>query len=66
MSLKEKKLQGNGQMDRIFKTLEIKLTLGVHVSLPWAYIYVYEGGSESSVTGVITLLIEIIGCCIIP
>ena len=26
----------------------------------------YEGGSESSVTGVITLLIGIIGCCIIP
>ena len=27
---------------------------------------VYEGGSESSVIGVITLLIDIIGCCIIP
>ena len=26
----------------------------------------YEGGSESFVTGVITLLIDIIGCCIIP
>ena len=26
----------------------------------------YEGGSESSVIGVITLLIDIIGCCIIP
>ena len=26
----------------------------------------YEGGSESSVIGVITLLIYIIGCCIIP
>ena len=26
----------------------------------------YEGGSESSVIGVITLLINIIGCCIIP
>ena len=28
--------------------------------------YMYEGGSESSVIGVITLLIDIIGCCIIP
>ena len=27
---------------------------------------VYEGGSESSVIGVLTLLIDIIGCCIIP
>ena len=26
----------------------------------------YEGGSESSVIGAITLLIDIIGCCIIP
>ena len=26
----------------------------------------YEGGSESSVIGVITLLINIIGCCILP
>ena len=26
----------------------------------------YEGGSESSVIGVITLLIDIIGCCIMP
>ena len=26
----------------------------------------YEGGSESSVIGVVTLLIDIIGCCIIP
>ena len=26
----------------------------------------YKGGSESSVIGVITLLIDIIGCCIIP
>ena len=26
----------------------------------------YEGGSESSVIGVITLLIYMIGCCIIP
>ena len=26
----------------------------------------YEGGSESSVKGVITLLIDMIGCCIIP
>ena len=26
----------------------------------------YEGGSESSVIGLITLLIDIIGCCIIP
>ena len=26
----------------------------------------YEGGSESSVIGVITLLIDMIGCCIIP
>ena len=27
---------------------------------------VYEGGSESSVIGIITLLINMIGCCIIP
>ena len=27
---------------------------------------IYEGGSESSVIGVITLLIDMIGCCIIP
>ena len=27
---------------------------------------IYEGGSESSVIGVITLLIDIIGCCIMP
>ena len=27
---------------------------------------VYEGGSESSVIGVITLLIDMISCCIIP
>ena len=26
----------------------------------------YEGGSESFVIGVITLLIDIIGCCIMP
>ena len=26
----------------------------------------YEGGSESYVIGVITLLIDIIGCCIMP
>ena len=26
----------------------------------------YEGDSESSVIGVITLLIDIIGCCIMP
>ena len=26
----------------------------------------YEGGSESSVIGVITLLRDMIGCCIIP
>ena len=26
----------------------------------------YEGGSESSVIGFITLLIDMIGCCIIP
>ena len=26
----------------------------------------YEGGSESSVIGVITLSIDMIGCCIIP
>ena len=26
----------------------------------------YEGGSESSVIGIITLLINMIGCCIIP
>ena len=26
----------------------------------------YEGGSESFVIGVITLLIYMIGCCIIP
>ena len=26
----------------------------------------YEGGSESSVIGVITLLIDMINCCIIP
>ena len=30
------------------------------------YVHSYEGGSESSVIGVITLLIDIIGCCIIP
>ena len=28
--------------------------------------YCYEGGSESSVIGVKTLLIDKIGCCIIP
>ena len=28
--------------------------------------WLYEGGSESSVIGVITLLIDIIGCCIMP
>ena len=28
--------------------------------------YCYEGGSESSVIGVITLLIDMIGCCFIP
>ena len=27
---------------------------------------IYEGGSESSVIGVITLLIDMIDCCIIP
>ena len=27
---------------------------------------IYEGGPESSVIGVITLLIYMIGCCIIP
>ena len=27
---------------------------------------IYEGESESSVIGVITLLIDMIGCCIIP
>ena len=27
---------------------------------------IYEGSSESSVIGVITLLIDVIGCCIIP
>ena len=26
----------------------------------------YEGGSESSVIGVVTLLINMIDCCIIP
>ena len=26
----------------------------------------YEGGSESSVIGVVTLLIDMIDCCIIP
>ena len=26
----------------------------------------YEGGSESSVIGVKTLLIDMIGCCLIP
>ena len=30
------------------------------------FINIYEGGSESSVIGVITLLIYMIGCCIIP
>ena len=29
-------------------------------------LHYYEGGSESSVIGVITLLIDIIGCCIMP
>ena len=28
--------------------------------------HMYEGGSESFVIGVITLLIDIIGCCIMP
>ena len=28
--------------------------------------YIYEGGSESSVIGSITFLINMIGCCIIP
>ena len=27
---------------------------------------IYEGGSESSVIGVISLLIDMIDCCIIP
>ena len=30
------------------------------------YSKTYEGGSESSVIGVITLLIYMVGCCIIP
>ena len=30
------------------------------------YCSLYEGGSESSVIGIITLLINMIGCCIIP
>ena len=34
--------------------------------LPAGRSFTYEGGSESSVIGVITLLIDIIGCCIIP
>ena len=28
--------------------------------------YLYEGGSESSVIGDVTLLIDMIDCCIIP
>ena len=31
----------------------------------WKF-WFYEGGSESSVIGVITLFIDIIGCCIMP
>ena len=43
MSLKGRKLPGNGQMDRIFKILKIKLTPGVHLSLP-----VYDNNSQTS------------------
>ena len=28
-------------MDRIFMILKIKLTTGVHLSLPWGYMHVY-------------------------
>ena len=39
-----------------------------HIVFPLeVFIYsLYEGGSESSVIGIITLLINMIGCCIIP
>ena len=37
-----KTLPRNGQMGRIFIILEIKLTPGVHLSLTWGYIHVYE------------------------
>ena len=32
-------------MDRIFMILKIKLTTGVHLSLPWGYIHVYDHNS---------------------
>ena len=42
-----------------------QITLYVFIFLSFR-LNMYEGGSESSVIGVITLLIYMIGCCIIP
>ena len=33
-------------MDRICKILKIKLTAGVHLSLPWGYIHAYDNDSQ--------------------
>ena len=33
-------------MDSIFIVLKIKLTTGVHMSLPWCYIHVYGHNSQ--------------------
>ena len=40
-----------------------KYEINYHIN---PYQPIYEGGSESFVIGVITLLIDIIGCCIMP
>ena len=44
--------------------LNIKLIVQATVQIYFSV--TYEGGSESSVIGVITLLIYMIGCCVIP
>ena len=44
----------------------VVVTVGQDPVLVIWRMYMYEGGSESSVIGVITLLIYMIGCCIIP
>ena len=42
------KLRGNGSMDRICMNMKIKLTPGVHLSLPWGCIHVYDHNSQTS------------------
>ena len=47
--------------DQIIKTL-----LGIFLSVKCYEHFEYEDGSESSVIGVITLIIDMINCCLIP